>query len=254
MLPVDDGSTMQAFVARPAVTKNAPGIMVIQDAFGVNEHFKDIATRFAAEGFLAIVPEMYHRTGTNVQLGFGDIEAAKPHSSVVTIEMTQADIRATFAWLTGPGGVAKDRVASIGYCLGGRVTYLANAIVPLTAAVSYYGGSLHTPQYVASSGTTARADPDVLGRPRQAHPGRELPHHRRRADGGRQGTHASRVLARPTRLLLRRAAVVSREKRARIVGANARISAFAGATLEKARRFGLEDLRGAAAEARARLP
>jgi carboxymethylenebutenolidase len=147
-LAVDDGTTMTAFVARPAGVANAPGIMVYQDAFGVNEHFKDIALRFAAEGFLAIVPELYHRTGTNVQLAFGDVPAARPHTNDLTVEMTEADVRAAYTWLTA-NDVAAERVASIGYCLGGRVTYLANARLPLAAAVSYYGGGLHTPQNVA---------------------------------------------------------------------------------------------------------
>jgi carboxymethylenebutenolidase len=96
-LAVDDGTTMQAFIARPAAAANAPGIMVYQDAFGVNEHFKDVARRFAAEGFVAIVPELYHRTGTNVQLAYGDVPAARPHTDGLTVEMTEADVRAAFA-------------------------------------------------------------------------------------------------------------------------------------------------------------
>jgi carboxymethylenebutenolidase len=148
-LAVDDGTTMQAFIACPAAAANAPGIMVYQDAFGVNEHFKDVALRFAAEGFVAIVPELYHRTGTNVQLAYGDVSAARPHTNDLTVEMTEADVRAAFTWLTGAGGVAAGRVASIGYCLGGRVTYLANAGLPLAAAISYYGGGLHAPRFVA---------------------------------------------------------------------------------------------------------
>jgi carboxymethylenebutenolidase len=147
-IPVDDGTTMQAFVAYPHQTAAAPGIIVVQDAFGVNEHFKDVALRFAAAGFVAIVPELYHRTGTDVQIAFGDVPRAKPHSDVVTPAMTQADLRAAYRWLT-TNGVAAESVAAVGYCYGGRVVYLANAELPLAAAITYYAGGIHTPEYVA---------------------------------------------------------------------------------------------------------
>jgi carboxymethylenebutenolidase len=147
-LPVDDGTTMAAFVARPAGVANAPGIIVFQDAFGVNEHFKEVALRFAAEGFVAIVPELYHRTGTHVQVAFGDIPNAMPHSEAITFDMQMADTRACYAWMT-VNGVAPERVAAVGYCYGGRVAYMANAAVPLAAAVSYYAAGLATPQYLA---------------------------------------------------------------------------------------------------------
>lgn len=147
-IPVEDGTTMQGFVARPAAASAAPGIIIFQDAFGVNEHFKDVALRFAAAGFTALVPELYHRTGTNVQVAFGDIPAARVHSDPLTFEMTQADSRAAFAWLTA-AGVAADRIAAVGYCYGGRVTYAANAELPFAAAIAYYAGGTHTAQYLA---------------------------------------------------------------------------------------------------------
>jgi carboxymethylenebutenolidase len=148
-LPVGDGTTMAAFVARPDGTANAPGIIVFQDAFGVNEHFKDVALRFAAAGFTAIVPELYHRTGAHVHVAFGDVPAARPHSDAITFEMQAADTRAAYAWMIADGGVAPDRVAAVGFCYGGRVAYLANATAPLAAAVSYYAAGLATPEYLA---------------------------------------------------------------------------------------------------------
>lgn len=142
---------MQGFVARPAGVANPPGIVVFQDAFGVNEHFKDVALRFAAAGFVALVPELYHRTGTNVQVAFGDVPRARPHSDPITEAMTLADARAAYAWLTR-NGAAADRVAAVGYCYGGRVTYLANASIPFAAAITYYAGGTHTPEYLALAG------------------------------------------------------------------------------------------------------
>ena len=60
-LRVSDGTEMQAFVARPEGGRR-PALLVLQEAFGVDKHIKDVAERFAREGFLAISPELFHRT------------------------------------------------------------------------------------------------------------------------------------------------------------------------------------------------
>ena len=62
-LSVNDGTTMRAWVARPKEKGANPGLLVFQEAFGVNAHIRDIAGRFAREGFVAVAPELFHRTG-----------------------------------------------------------------------------------------------------------------------------------------------------------------------------------------------
>jgi carboxymethylenebutenolidase len=133
---------MLARVARPTGSAtNAPGIIVFQEAFGVNGHICDIAGRFADLGFTAIAPALYHRTGEDVQLSYsGPQEERQKHSGAVTVEGLSADIKATFEWLTKEGKVAAERTACIGFCMGGRVSFLANGLVPLAGAVSFYGG------------------------------------------------------------------------------------------------------------------
>lgn len=143
-LSVSDGTKMYAAVARPpSRVTDAPGILVFQEAFGVNAHIRDIAGRFADLGFTAIAPELYHRTGDGVDLKYGDMDAVKPHMSAVTVEGLAADIKAAHDWLTGEAKVAAERIASIGFCMGGRVSYVANATVPLAAAISFYGGRIN---------------------------------------------------------------------------------------------------------------
>ncbi|HET8648417.1 MAG TPA: dienelactone hydrolase family protein, partial [Gemmatimonadales bacterium] len=58
---VSDGTTMNAYVARPSGAGSGPGIMVLQDAFGVNASLREIADRYAGIGFVAIAPELFHR-------------------------------------------------------------------------------------------------------------------------------------------------------------------------------------------------
>jgi carboxymethylenebutenolidase len=150
-LKVADGTTMHAHVARPANPTKAPGILVFQEAFGVNEHICDIARRFADVGFTAIAPELYHRTGTGVECKYGDMDAVKPHSSAVTTEGVAADTKAAYEWLRNEAKIEAGRIASVGFCMGGRVSYIANATVPLAAAISFYGGRINDIPQLAGS-------------------------------------------------------------------------------------------------------
>src|SRR5207249_2232722 len=130
----------RAWVARPEGRAPTRGLLLFQEAFGVNPHIRDVAGRFADVGFLAIAPELFHRTAPGFEGSYTDFAAAVPHLQAVTEQGLDADVRAAFAWLerAGVGG----NIAAVGYCLGGRVAFLANSGVPLKAAASYYGGSI----------------------------------------------------------------------------------------------------------------
>nr|GFD27509.1 hypothetical protein [Tanacetum cinerariifolium] len=65
---------------------------------------------------------------------------AMPHYGALTPEGLNQDIQAAYDWLQGQEGVQQDKIGSIGFCLGGQVSFRANAVLPLAAAVSYYGG------------------------------------------------------------------------------------------------------------------
>ena len=140
-LAAGDGTTMRAYVAQP---EGAPsrGLLVFQEAFGVNAHIRDVTERFAAQGFLAIAPELFHRTAPGFECAYSEFAKAAPHLGAITEAGLDADVRAAYKWLGGEGvGV---NTAAIGYCLGGRVSFVANSAVPLKAAVSYYGGRIPT--------------------------------------------------------------------------------------------------------------
>jgi len=140
-LTIADGTTMQAYVARPEGSGARPGLLVLQEAFGVNAHIRDVTERYAREGYVAIAPELFHRSAkAGFEGSYADFPAVMPHYQALTNEGLLADMAAAHAWLTGPGG-AKD-VSAIGYCMGGRAAYLANSGLKLKAAVSYYGGGI----------------------------------------------------------------------------------------------------------------
>lgn len=132
---------MQAYVARPDASGPHPGLLVLQEAFGVNEHIRDVTRRFAAQGFVCVAPELFHRTvPAGFESGYGDIQAVMPHIKAMTVEGTTADLQTAFDFLQMQSDVKKDRVAAVGFCLGGRTAITANAVLPLYAAISFYGG------------------------------------------------------------------------------------------------------------------
>lgn len=146
-LSVSDGSSMRAFVARPAGTPRA-GIIVFQEAFGVNAHIRDVTTRFAREGYLAISPELFHRSGSGFEGAYNNFEAVMPHMKALSDAGLTADIRATFDWLETSGKVKA--VGCVGYCMGGRTACQAALTVPVQCAISYYGGGIGPSQMFPS--------------------------------------------------------------------------------------------------------
>ena len=138
-VPVEDGTTMRLYVARPARAGQHPGMIVIQEAFGVNDHIRDLARRFAREGFVTVAPEFYHRTAPGFESGYDDFSVVRPHLDALTVPGMTADLQAAHRWLLSEGPVESGRVAAVGYCMGGSVAFLANLVLPLAASICYYG-------------------------------------------------------------------------------------------------------------------
>ena len=146
-VPVSDGTKMTLHWAGPADGRSGPGMIVLQEAFGVNSHIRDIVARFAGLGFWAAAPELFHRTAAHFEGSYTDFPAVMPHMQALSQATLEADCRATFDWLKSQPNVAPGKIAAIGFCLGGRATFVANAALPLRAAISFYGGGL-APDYL----------------------------------------------------------------------------------------------------------
>jgi carboxymethylenebutenolidase len=141
-LEVSDGTAMRAYVVRPGNGATSRGLLLFQEAFGVNGHIRDLARRFAAEGYTVAAPEMFHRTAPGFEGSYDDFEQVRPHVTPLTVDGMVADAAAAHAWLTSEGGADPARTAAVGYCMGGRASFLANAALPLACAASYYGGGI----------------------------------------------------------------------------------------------------------------
>lgn len=138
-LSVSDGTSMRAYVARPAGTPRA-GLIVFQEAFGVNPHIRDVTERFAAQGYLAIAPELFHRTGPGLEAGYTDFPSVMPHLQALSDAGLTADGQAAFDWVQRESKGLP--TGAIGYCMGGRTACLAALTIPVACAVSYYGGGI----------------------------------------------------------------------------------------------------------------
>ncbi len=143
-LAVADGTEMRAYTAFPDATGPVPGVILLQEAFGVNHHIRSVADRLAAAGYAVVAPELFHRSAApGLEISYSDFPSAMPHFAAISPEGLTSDLQAAYDWLQNQALVVADKIGSIGFCLGGRVSFLANAVLPLAAAVSYYGGGTH---------------------------------------------------------------------------------------------------------------
>lgn len=133
---VKDGE-MPAYYARPAGKKNLPVVLVVQEIFGVHEHIKDVARRFAKAGYLAVAPELYARQGDVSRLT--NMDEIRPIVAKVPDAQVMSDLDAAAAWAAANGGDTK-KLAITGFCWGGRIVWLYAAHNPnLKAGVAWYG-------------------------------------------------------------------------------------------------------------------
>jgi len=140
-VPVSDGTSMRLYVARPAGSAAKRGLLVMQEAFGVNAHIRDVTERFAREGYLAVAPELFHRTGP-FEGRYDDFGSAMTHLKELRDPALEADFKAAYDWLRANGIAGNAPIAAIGFCMGGRAAFLAALTLPLQCAVSFYGGGI----------------------------------------------------------------------------------------------------------------
>jgi carboxymethylenebutenolidase len=116
------------------------GVVVVQEAFGVNEHIEDVARRLAAEGWLAVAPHLFHRTG-DPTFGYDDFSQVMPHMQALTAEGILADVDAALAALAAEG-IPAERTGIVGFCMGGTVALAVATHRRVGAAVTFYGGGV----------------------------------------------------------------------------------------------------------------
>jgi carboxymethylenebutenolidase len=135
---------MDCFEARPPEPAGR-AIVVVQEAFGVNPYIESVTQRFADAGFDAVAPYFFHRAGGGTA-PYDDFAKVIPLYEGLTDDGILIDLDAAFAHLSTLGHEPA-AVGVVGFCFGGRVTFLAAARRAFGAAVGFYGGGLVTPRF-----------------------------------------------------------------------------------------------------------
>jgi carboxymethylenebutenolidase len=136
-LTANDRHKLAAYRADPPGAPRG-AIVVIQEIFGVNHHIRDVADKFAAQGYVAVAPALFDRVEPGIELGYEakDIEEGREIRGKVTLEASLADTQDAIDYAKQFG-----KVAVIGYCWGGSLAFLsATRLSGVDAAVGYYGG------------------------------------------------------------------------------------------------------------------
>jgi len=137
-----DGGEFDAYLALPA-GGYGPGIVVIQEIFGVNDYVRGVADWYAAHGFAAIAPDLFWRMETGVQLTDKSDDWQKAIAYYQRLDETKAveDAAATLAFLKSHTACS-GRAGAVGFCLGGNLAYLLSVRFKPDCAVGYYGVSI----------------------------------------------------------------------------------------------------------------
>ena len=128
---------IKAFVAKPASGGPHPAVIVIQEWWGLNEHIKDVARRFAKEGYFAVAPDLYSRQGHKVT---ADPNVAGQLMGGLKPEDGINDLLSTMNWIGREKGVRADRIGMVGFCMGGSYALLLPCTSKeIKAAAPFYG-------------------------------------------------------------------------------------------------------------------
>jgi len=141
-IPTADGS-FGGYLAVPH-TGTGPAIVLLQEIFGVNEHIRAVADQYAADGYVVLAPDLFWRSGPRIELGYDKDSWPKAGELMQATEqkgMALSDIEATIKALRARPEV-NGKLASIGFCYGGRLSYEAAAAGLVDVAVAYYGGGI----------------------------------------------------------------------------------------------------------------
>lgn len=132
-----DGDRLNAYGAWPLREERLPAILIIPDVHGLSDHYRDIARRFAAEGFFTLALDLYSREGAPK---LADFNAVQEWIRNLDDRRVLADISAAVAFLRSRVEVRKISVGIVGFCLGGQYALMAACgAADVAACVSFYG-------------------------------------------------------------------------------------------------------------------
>jgi carboxymethylenebutenolidase len=142
--PVDGrAGRFDAYLALPPAGRG-PGLLLLQEIFGVNEHIRAVAAQYALDGFVVLAPDVFWQQQRRLDIGYtaDDIQRGRALAMAADKAALQRDLADAVAALRARPEVQGRGVGAFGYCMGGRLAYAAAATAGVDAAVAYYGGGI----------------------------------------------------------------------------------------------------------------
>ena len=143
------GQDMATYVSHPSPSEgnNFPAVIVIMEAFGVTSHIEKVCDQYAANGYVAIAPALYHRQHPNPKRGYDEMPAVQEYMGALRDDELVEDVNVAIDYLQNKyPRTAGQKIGIVGYCVGGRIAYLAaTSCAGISAASVYYGGRILVP-------------------------------------------------------------------------------------------------------------
>ena len=142
VISTPEGETFSGYLSLPP-TGSGPGIVLVQEIWGVNEHIRAVADQYALDGYVVLAPDVFWRLQPRVDLTYDVEGTARARAFLQSVDTARA-----VADLTGAADALRKRpevtgkIAILGFCLGGQLAYRTAATAKVDAAVAYYGGGI----------------------------------------------------------------------------------------------------------------
>jgi carboxymethylenebutenolidase len=136
-------TTLDAYLATPTESGRWPGIIVLQEVFGVNTYIRAVTERLASLGYVAIAPALFDRQAPGFEVGYtpAELELGRSYAGKTTAPELLADIQGCVEYLKSLPQVTS-KFGCIGFCFGGHVAYLAATLPEIAATASFYGSRI----------------------------------------------------------------------------------------------------------------
>jgi carboxymethylenebutenolidase len=135
--------SFDAYLALPPAG-NGPGLLLLQEIFGVNAHIRTVAEQYALDGFVVLAPDVFWQQQRRLDIGYtpDDVQRGRALAMAADKAALQRDLADAARHLRTRPEVRGRGIGAIGYCMGGRLAYAAAATAGIDAAVAYYGGGI----------------------------------------------------------------------------------------------------------------
>jgi carboxymethylenebutenolidase len=165
-ISTSNGEKMAGYLALPEGDGPHPAVLVFMEIFGVNDHVQDVTRRVAKEGYVALAPDYFHRTGPGIQLAYDDagMAAGMEQLNQLVADQMIGDAKDAIAFLRKRDDVVANRIGAMGFCIGGHMTYLAACETDIVAAAAYYGGAIAAEEGPGGAVPTVSRTPKISGR------------------------------------------------------------------------------------------